>query len=189
MQGGCWRKLLATCIARARCWRSCAHCRSLVLEKAMHAAEACQGFSTRIRNKVLFLLHCLFSILYEQSLTSWQLSEGNIFKWPKSIFAELTKTVNLDLRSNNWLLEQSVFLTTWILYTPFYTHFNCRPTTVQLYFYLTRYSYSNKRRSFHLFPRMNRWTVPRVIVFIAGYINYLINCQSYWIFSYIKIKL
>lgn len=129
--------------------------RSMLLFIKWKNGEYKKECGNRIRSKAPFLLHCLFSILYEQSLTSWQLSEGNIFKWPKSIFTELTKTVNLDLRSNNWLLEQSIFLTTWILYTPFYTHFNCRLMTVQLYFYPTRYSYSNKRRSFTFSPE---WT-------------------------------
>lgn len=37
-------------------------------------------------------------------------SGGNIFKWPKSIFPELTKEVNLDLRNDHWSLEQSIYL-------------------------------------------------------------------------------
>jgi len=34
------RALLAACITRARCWRSCGYCRSLLLEKTTHAMEA-----------------------------------------------------------------------------------------------------------------------------------------------------
>lgn len=144
-----------------------------MLEKATHATKACQAGTPDQKQSpfpsALSLQHPLwttFNIMTAQKGTYW----------PRSIFTGLTETVNLDLRSNNWSLEQAIPLTAWIPYTAFYTHLNSHPTTMQLYFYWTINSYSYKP-SFHPFSRMNRWTARRFMP-MFGYTNYSTNAVS-----------
>lgn len=73
------------------------HVARVLLAKAVRATDACHS---GIRSQA-FSSCGVSSVSSVNSFTTWQMSEGKIFKWPKSIFTELTKIVNLNLNSSN----------------------------------------------------------------------------------------